>query len=332
MNKNSKGTIIVSSVMSVLLILVALLSWPNEHKESNITQSNNIDDSKIQIKVTAKRVNIRKEATIDSDDIGDVYAGEVYTVYEDVTGNDYYWYKIKTNTGIEGYIGSEKNNEYVELISGYIDRTPPRINYDKDYYVLYEGEEDDFSSITCTDEYSDCTIEVVKSNLYIDITAKDNKGNTSTKSIRYYDIFKGGNYFTETNNNMSINYTKKINDDKSMIVTTDYIINRMILSNNKSNNYATNISFFDEEFNIIDQFVTKYNYLEPESDCINNKDMSIKDEYKDANLNIGDKLCTSFYIPDSEKVKYFEISISGVDNYGAEGNYLSNYISRIFTK
>lgn len=331
MIKNSKGTIVVSVVMSVVLILVAFLVWPNKNIIDKNTQSNDIDDSKTQIKVIAKRINIRQEPDINSSDIGDVYAGEIYTVIEDITKDDYYWYKIKTNTNIEGYIASSKDEEYVEVISGYIDRTPPVINYDKDYYVIFNGEED-YSLITCTDDHSICTIDINKSNLYLDITARDERGNTKTKSIRYYDIFKSANYFNETNSNLNVNYTRTINSDNSLLITANYILNKMILSDNKSTNYGTNINLYDEDFNIIKTYETKYNVKEPDGDCLNDKSMNLKDDYLESNLNVGDKLCTSFLVPNSESVKYFEISISGIDNYGSEGNYLSNYISRLFMK
>jgi hypothetical protein len=331
MKKNSKGTIVISLAMSVVLILVGLLVWPNGEKKKEIVQSNEIDASKTQIKVIAKRINIRKEPTISSEDIGDVYSGEIYTVLEDLEKEDYYWYKIKTNNDIEGFIASSKNEEYVELVSGYIDRTPPVIDYDKDYYVLYKGIED-YSLITCKDENGSCTISVTKNNLYLDIVAKDDKGNTSKKSIRYYEVFNGGNYFNETNNDLSIYYTRTINNDGSLYITANYILNRMILSDNKSKSYNTNINLYDENFNIINSYETKYNTKELDNDCINTNGMILKDEYLDTNLNVGNKLCSNFYIPNGNNVKYFEISISGVDNYDKGSNYLSNYSSRIFTK
>ena len=107
-----------------------------------------LDKSKTQIKILVKRVNIRKSPTISSDDIGDVYKDEVYTVLGCVTTEEYYWYKIKTGLGLEGYIASEKNDEYVEIISGYIDRTPPVIKVKNDYLVFLNGQKD-YSTVTC---------------------------------------------------------------------------------------------------------------------------------------------------------------------------------------
>ncbi len=316
--------------MSTLLIIVGFLCWPNT-STTKITQSNKKDKSKTQIEIVAKRINIRKEPKISSLDIGDVYAGEVYTVIEDVEDEDYYWYKIATNTGIIGYVASDKKDEYVKLINGYIDRTPPVINYDKDYYVLYGGKED-YSLITCTDEYSSCELSINKNNLYLEITAKDEKGNVNNKSIRYYDVFKGGNYFNETNSNLSVYYTRKINDDGSMYITANYILNKTIPSEIKSTSYSTNINLYDEDFNNVYSHDTRYNTGNLETDCINDEGLNLKEEYLNGDLNVGNKICANFYIPTSISVKYFEISISGVDNYDNSQNYLNNYSSRVFIK
>ena len=329
--KKHTGTIIFSVITSTLLIIiVGFLCWPNT-STIKITQSNKKDKTKNQIEIIAKRINIRKEPKISSLDIGDVYAGEVYTVIEDVEDLDYYWYKIRTNTGITGFIASDKKDEYVKIVNGYIDRTPPVINYDKNYYALLGGKED-YSLITCTDEYSTCSLSIEKTNLYLEITAKDEKGNINKKSIRYYDVFKGGNYFNETNSNLSVYYTRKINDDGSMYITANYILNKTIPSAAKSIAYSTNINLYDENFNIIYSYDTKYNTGNLEADCINDNRLNLKEEYLNNDLNVGNKICANFYIPNSNSVKYFEISISGVDNYDNSQNYLNNYVSRIFIK
>lgn len=87
-----------SIIVTVILLITAIFFWPS----SSNTQSNPIDKTKTQIKVIVKRINIRKEPTIYSDDIGDVYEGEIYTVLEHIDDSDYYWYKITTNNGITG--------------------------------------------------------------------------------------------------------------------------------------------------------------------------------------------------------------------------------------
>ena len=116
---NLRIKIVISVVMTILILIVASLVWPKEVEDD--IQSNEIDSSKTQIKIIVKRINIRKEPSISSEDIGDVYDGEIYTVLDYVSDDDYYWYKIETNTGILGYVASDKKSEYVEFISGYIE-------------------------------------------------------------------------------------------------------------------------------------------------------------------------------------------------------------------
>ena len=333
MNKGCKSTIIISLIMSLILILVAVLMWPNKDviaSDGKRTQSNAKDDSKVQIEIIAKRINIREDHNIDSNDLGDVYLGEIYTVLEDYESDDYYWYKITTNTNITGYIASLKDDEYVKIISGYIDRTPPVINYDKSYYIL--NDDNDYSKITCTDDHSDCSINITKDDLYLYVTATDQKGNKTEKSFRLYEVYEGGNYFTEWNDNLTINYTKQINDDNSMNLSATYILKKMIKSSSKSNNYEVSVNLYDEDFNLIEDYSTKYNSKELDKECKNDKDMKIKEEYKDDDLNIGDKLCFNYYNKDHTNVKYIELSISGVDNTDKNDNFLSNYSSRLIIK
>ena len=56
--------------MGAIIILIAFLFWP---KTEEIVQSNKIDKSKTQIRIEAKRINIRKSPTIESEDVGDVF-------------------------------------------------------------------------------------------------------------------------------------------------------------------------------------------------------------------------------------------------------------------
>ena len=333
MNKDYKGTIVISVIMSLILLLVAILIWPNNEgkREEKSPQSNEIDSNKTQVKVTVKRINIREDKTVNSKDIGDVFLGEVYTVLEDYEEEDYYWYKIKTNTNITGFIASDKKDEYVEVINGYIDRTPPTINYDKDYFVIVKGEED-YSNITCVDDHSACSLDINRDDLYINITATDSRGNKTNKSIRYYDVYDGGNYFMERNSNLNVNYTRTLNEDGSMYITATYILNQMISSANKSNSYEISVNLYDENFNVIEDYSSKYNMNALDNDCKNDKGMNIKEEFLNENLDVGDKICFNFYTSNHDKVKYLELSISGLDNLDKSDNYLGNYTSRIFVK
>ncbi len=58
--------------------------------------------------------------------------------------------------------------------------------------------------------------------------------------------------------------------------------------------------------------------------------MLLKDKYLETNLSVTDKICFNYTIPDSSKVKYFEIGLQGVENYEKKDNYLANYSSRLY--
>ena len=82
--------------------------------EYNYTsQSNIVDESKKQFKVLVQTINIRKEPSELSEDIGDVHYDEVYDILGEVDSSLYTWYKIKTNRGIEGYVASKKDSNWV---------------------------------------------------------------------------------------------------------------------------------------------------------------------------------------------------------------------------
>ncbi len=82
---------------------------------SYITGSNEINNNVDQIKILVDVINIREKASIDSSDLGNVYINEIYDILETID-SDYIWYKIKTNTGIIGYVASSKTDKWTEFI------------------------------------------------------------------------------------------------------------------------------------------------------------------------------------------------------------------------
>lgn len=91
---------------------------PREFADGSIeynytSQSNIVDESKKQFKVLVQTINIRKEPSEVSEDIGDVYYDEVYDILGEVDSNLYTWYKIKTNRNLEGYVASKKDSDWV---------------------------------------------------------------------------------------------------------------------------------------------------------------------------------------------------------------------------
>ena len=71
------------------------------------SSSNERNDSIPQLEVIVDSINIRKEKSINSTKLGEVYNGEIYTIIEEDENSSYHWYKIETSTGIRGYIAGK---------------------------------------------------------------------------------------------------------------------------------------------------------------------------------------------------------------------------------
>ncbi|MEG0995206.1 MAG: SH3 domain-containing protein [Bacilli bacterium] len=130
--KKLRTKIIVTSIITVIVLccLFYLLYtkygkeyYQNNSERKNETisikianQSNKEDDTLKQLRVLSDRINIRSSASVNAKDIGDVYEKEIYTIEDIIEDDTYYWYKIKTNQGLTGFIASNKLTPYIELI------------------------------------------------------------------------------------------------------------------------------------------------------------------------------------------------------------------------
>ena len=327
MNKYNKLELIMNSViMAIITIIIALFFWPND---SSNTQSNEFDKSKTQIKIIVKRINLREDATIESKDIGDVYQDEIYTVIDHIDKDDYYWYKITTNYGVTGYVASDPKSPYIEIINGVIDRTPPELSVSKDFLIFKNGEVN-YDDVTCVDDYSICNIthDNTDSN-YITIIAKDIAENESRVKVRYYNVYDTYSTYYEFNDYVNATYNKKM-ENNQILIEAKYVLNKKISATDKSNNYSPVITLFDENFNEINNIEVEYTMENLEENCINS-DFSLKEEYNEIDLLEQNKLCINYLINDIEnKVKYFAVGFTGVENYDKDTNYLANYYSRYY--
>lgn len=104
-------------VKTILIILTVIFIGINIFININNNKPNERDTSKDQIEITTEFVRIREQPSADDNSIilGQVNKGEIYTILdkEEVYNNNY-WYKIKTGTGITGYVYSGDNNEYIK--------------------------------------------------------------------------------------------------------------------------------------------------------------------------------------------------------------------------
>ena len=318
---------ILNVVLTSIILVIGILFWPSSEK---FNQSNPRDVNKTQIKVKVKALNIRKEPTIDSRDIGTVYNDEIFTVISRIDNEDYFWYEIKTKRGVHGYLASDRENEYVEVISGLIDREPPQIIYDKEVLVFKEGEQN-YDEITCEDNYSKCTLEYDDSNPnMVIVTAKDEDGNVSTREIRTYKVYSLSTLYSDSNDNVYVTVTKK-EDRNNYTIGTNYITRKDILNVNKSKSYSPIIDLYDENFNVIDNVYVRVNKESLSGSCINNEMNYLKDEYNDKDILKGSILCINYtFVNKDAEIKYISVGFQGMENYDNKDNALANYNSKYF--
>ena len=115
-----KKIILIIIMLIITLVLSGLLIYRNIDKEEVIEQTNKRDETVEQIEITNEDVNIRKENDSESESLGKVYKGEIYTVLEKKEDEYYNWVLIETTNGIKGYIAvkyeEETYAEYLEII------------------------------------------------------------------------------------------------------------------------------------------------------------------------------------------------------------------------
>lgn len=78
-------------------------------------QTNSRDENKLQFIVNVDVINIRESAGVNSNDIGNVYINEIYDILESIDDGTYIWYKIRTSTGVEGYVAYLKNSNWITV-------------------------------------------------------------------------------------------------------------------------------------------------------------------------------------------------------------------------
>lgn len=327
MIETKRKSLILNIVLTTIILVIGFLFWPGKEK---FNQSNPRDVNKTQIKIKVKALNIRKEATVESKDIGTVYEGEIFTVLERIDNEDYYWYKIKTKQGTKGYLASDRNSEYVEVISGLVDRVAPEINTVKDFLIFVDGKEN-YEDVTCKDNYSECTLTYeILDDKTIKITGKDKDENTSVKEINYYKVYNISTLYSDITDNIRFTIIEN-NEDNTYTLWTNYIANKEVLSANKSSKYAPVIEFFDEDFNRIDKVSVAVNKEILQGSCINDKNNNLKSIYLDKDLKEGSMLCMNYMFNNSDNnIKYFSLGFFGIDNSDNENNSFSNYKSDYF--
>lgn len=140
-------------IISVLLLFVFSLTGCGNNNSKN--QSNKRNENVSQVEIINEYINIRKEKDTDSDIIGKVYKGEIYTVISlDNSVNK--WIEIETSNKIHGYISG------VDYYVKYLESLNDKNNKYKTKYQKYEWKCD----ISLT------KIKTIKDNGMMDIQPK----------------------------------------------------------------------------------------------------------------------------------------------------------------
>lgn len=91
---------ITSKLHLLLLFILLCLTITACSGSKNIRQTNERDSNQKQVEIINDYINIRSQATTNSDVLGKVQKGEIYTVLE----TDKFWLKIQTSNNITGWI------------------------------------------------------------------------------------------------------------------------------------------------------------------------------------------------------------------------------------
>ena len=326
MIETKKKSLILDIILGAIILVIGFLFWPGEEK---FNQSNPRDTNKTQIKVKVKALNIRKQASTDSEDIGTVFYDEIFNVLSHIDKEDYYWYQIKTKQGVIGYVASDKETPYVEVISGYIDRTPPTIKTSKNPLVFIDGIRD-YNPVTCEDDYSKCTLTYDESNENVVIfKGVDQDNNETSLEVNYYNAYNIESSYNDNNENLKVSIEKR-KDEDSYTFNTVYTTKKVIFSDNKSKEYVPYVEFYDEEFHKLEDIFVLYNKDELDESCINKENNTLKDVYLKNDLLKGSSLCINYTFNKNEEIKYIKLGFKSTDNFDNSENVLSNYESKYF--
>lgn len=95
----SNSFILISLIIGLIGLLLINISFGG-----NYPQSNGRNEDVLQVEITTDYINIRSGESVDSEILGKVYKGEIYTIISENKESDHKWLEIETSNGIRGYI------------------------------------------------------------------------------------------------------------------------------------------------------------------------------------------------------------------------------------
>ena len=90
------------------------------------------DSRAFKIEILIDEINVREEASLYSNKVGEVRKGQIYKVLDiDLEDTRYVWYYIKLQNGNYGWIATGRNNRYVKEINN------PEGEGDEEFFADY---------------------------------------------------------------------------------------------------------------------------------------------------------------------------------------------------
>lgn len=111
-------------------------------------QSNELNINKNQLKVLVDKINIRRSSSETSEDIGNVYEGEIYDILDIFDSEIYTWYRIKTSNNVEGFVANKKDSQWVKIYAPNIDIND-ELNKENDSVSEEKKEDNKILIFTC---------------------------------------------------------------------------------------------------------------------------------------------------------------------------------------
>ena len=119
------------------------------------------DSRAFKIEILIDEINVREEASLYSNKVGEVRKGQIYNVLDiDLKDNRYVWYYIKLQNGNYGWIATGRNNRYVKEMNN------PEGEGEEDY-------EADYGNPKISFETNEVNFEDLSSINYDHLTVKD---------------------------------------------------------------------------------------------------------------------------------------------------------------
>ncbi len=103
----------IKPIKIIFIIICIILISGCSDREINTIQSNKRNSNTDQVEIITDYINIRSEKSVESDILGKVHKGEIYSILS-TDDSSYKWIEINTENNIHGYISGK--DEYISIL------------------------------------------------------------------------------------------------------------------------------------------------------------------------------------------------------------------------